>query len=153
MISRFRPFYYGVDPNSKVEHALRRIKSDFEVDVYVKPKALIKFRRNINLSTSLETVWILGGDETYQTSNAINTVVSDDPGDDQDIIIEGHTIDGSGDFTFVVQPATLTGTDNVTLTTPLARATRIYNNDNTDFAGTITVFVDGGTNHLRTDGS
>lgn len=77
------------------------------------------------------------GEETYQTDNTIDSIVSSNAGDTQSVIVEGHTIDGNGDFTFVVQPATLNGQTPVTLSTPLARATRIYNNDSTDFAGTV----------------
>ena len=66
------------------------------------------------------------------------------------LIIEGHTISGS-DLTFVVQTATLNGTTPVTLTTPLRDATRMFNNDSTDFAGTVSV-SDGSTDYLTSDG-
>lgn len=149
---RFRPFVFAKDPDDRIYHAIRTIKNTYGEDVFVKPGGLTKFGRNDDVGTTRETV-SLSGDETYQTSNTINTIVSTDIGDDQEVIIEGMTIDGSGDFTFVSQTATLNGTTNVSLTTPLARTTRLFNNGATDFAGTVSVFVDGGTTHLITDGT
>lgn len=148
--------YQSVVPDYTYAWAIRHIAETYgdTVSVDEKAKGLIKFGSNENLSSGVsETVWLLGGDETYQTTNAIDTVVSDNAGDTQDIVIEGHTIDGSGDFTFVSQTATLNGTTNVSLTTSLARASRIYNDDSTDFSGTVTVFENGGTTHLSTNGS
>lgn len=111
------------------------------VSVDDKQKNLNKFGRNTNLSTTEETVWVRGGTETYASSNAIDTVSSSNAGDTQSIVVEGHTISGS-DLTFVVQSATLNGQNKVVLTTPLARATRLYNNGSTSFAGTIYGYED-----------
>ena len=119
-----------------------------------KGKSLIKFGRNATLDTTEETVWLIGGLETYKTANSIDSIVSDNAADTQDVIIEGHTIDGSGNLTFVVQSVTLNGTTDVLLTTPLARANRLYNDDSTDFAGTIRVFDSVAvTDHLSTNGT
>lgn len=97
-------------------HAVNEIESTYgdRVSIELKEKSLIKFGRNEDVGTTEETVWLVGGDETYPTTNAIDTIVSTDAGDDQQVIIEGHTISGN-DLTFVTQTATLNGTTNVSL--------------------------------------
>lgn len=142
--------FQPVVPDYRIANGIRQISSDYgdTVSVYEKAKSLVKFGSNPLLAAGVEeSVWSTGGTETYQTTNAINRVVSTDAGDTQEVVIEGHTISGS-DFTFVTQTITLTGTTAVTLATPLARANRMYNNGSTDFAGSITVYVNGGTTHL-----
>jgi hypothetical protein len=144
-----------VVPDYRIPYAINQIFVDDAVTVSVREKAksLIKFGKNTSLASGVEeTVWEVGGLETYPTTNTINTLVSTNAGDTQDVVIEGHTVTGTGTsavFTFVSQTATLNGTTNVTLTTPLARTSRIYNNDSTDFAGTVSVFINGGTTHLQ----
>lgn len=125
-------------------HAVREIKGNWghDVDVVRKRKSLLKFGRNDDIGTAWETVWAFGGDETYASTNAIDTVSSSNAGDGQTVTVEGHTIDGSGNFTFSIQSATLNGQSKVVLGTPLARASRVYNTDTTDFAGTVYVYED-----------
>jgi len=135
-----------------VAHALDRIKVDTDDNVHVKPKSLRKFGRNTSLSANVkQMVWLTGGIEVLPTANTIDTIVSDAAGDNQNVLIEGFTLSG-GDLTFVSQTTTLNGTTNVSLGTPLARATRLVNTGATDFAGTVTVFVDGGSTHLTAIG-
>jgi hypothetical protein len=99
------------------------------VSVKAKAKNLNKFGTNSSASTTYETVAQLQGselNETFVTTNSIDSVVSSSASDTtQTINIEGHTIDGSGNLTFVVQDAVLNGQTEVTLTTPLARANRM----------------------------
>jgi hypothetical protein len=138
-----------------VERAIKNIEADYgdTVSVESKNKALIKFGVNPDIDTGAsETIWQFGGNETYATGNDIDIVVSTDAGDTQAVIIEGHTISGS-DLTFVTQTATLNGTTNVTLSTPLYRATRIYNDSSTDFIGTVTVEDNGTSVNLSTGGT
>ena len=85
-----------------------------------------------------ETVWRTGGIENLQITNSIITIQSTDGGDDQEIVIIGHTLSVDG-FTRVSQNVTLNGTTPVTLPTPLARVQRGYNNSPLPFAGTVTV--------------
>jgi hypothetical protein len=127
-----------------VQHAIDVIEGTYGdiVSVDAKKKDLFKFGKNNTLGTSQETVWLRGGHETYPTTNAIDKFSSSDGGDDQSIVVEGHTVDGSGNFTFVTQTVTLDGQTETSLTTPLARATRVYNNGATDFAGTVYVYED-----------
>ncbi len=147
-----------------IQQAINVISSTYgdTVSVDTKKKSLLKFGRNDNISTSEEMVWLQGGTETLATGNDIDTISSSNSGDSQSVVVEGHTLSGS-DLTFVVQSATLNGQNKVTLSTPLYRSTRIYNNDSTDFAGTIYVYEDTAISsgvpsdstkiHLRTDGS
>lgn len=139
----------------RLNFAVRNIAltDSIDVDIWDKGRELIKYGRNDDLdSGSTEQIWLQGGLETIPTTNAIDEIVSTNAGDTQDVIIEGHTISGS-DLTFVVQTATLNGTTPVTLTTPLRDATRMYNNGSTDFAGTVSVYENGGNTYLTTDSS
>ena len=109
-----------------------------------KGKKLSKFGQNTDLGTTEETVWQQGGKEVLATGNDIDTVSSSNDTDTQNIIIEGHTLSGS-DLTFVIQTATLTGQTGVTLSTPLYRATKMYNDNGTDFSGDVYLYESGGT--------
>ena len=99
------------------------------VSVEEKAKNLNKFGTNSTVGTSFETVAQFQGstaNETFVTTNLIDSVVSSSTSDTtQTVSIEGHTIDVSGNLTFVVQDAALNGRTEVTLATPLARCTRI----------------------------
>jgi hypothetical protein len=133
-------FYGSNDVPYPLRHAMAQCQADYGdvVSIDQKKKALTKFGRFATLGTSTTTVQEHGGTETLLTDNLIDVVVSSDAGDTQTVTIEGHTIAGSN-LTFVTQTATLNGTTNVALDTPLARATRIYNIGATDFAGTVKV--------------
>jgi hypothetical protein len=114
------------------------------VSVVEKKKTLFKFGRNTSVGTSYETVWEYGGDETYVTTNAIDTISSSDAADTAVIYVEGHTVSGTGtdsQFTFVSQTATLNGQNKVVLGTPLARVSRAYVQSGT-IAGDIYVYED-----------
>lgn len=111
-----------------------------------KAKTLAKFGRFDAVGTSFVTLQNEGGDETYVSTNSIDTISSSDAGDNQDTVVEGHTI-SNGKLTFyssAVSEETITidGQNKVTLPTPLARVTRLYNNGTTDFAGDIYVYED-----------
>ena len=99
------------------------------VSVEAKAKNLNKFGTNSTVGTTYETVAQFQGttaNETFVTTNLIDSIVSSSASDTtQTIAIEGHTIDVSGNLTFVVQGAVLNGQTEVTLTTPLARASRM----------------------------
>jgi len=147
--------FQSVVPDYRLAWAHEYIQSTYSdtVSVWEKSKATTKFGKNPDLDAGTsETLWQTGGDETLKTANDIDIVVSTNVGDTQDIVIEGYTISGS-DLTFVSQTATLNGTTNVTLTTPLARVQRLYNDDSTDFAGDITVEDNGTSVHLTVKGT
>jgi len=101
------------------------------VSVAAKAKNLNKFGRTENADSGVvTTIAAFQGtvvNETFVSTNLIDSVVSSSTSDTtQTIRIEGHTIDGSGNLTFVIQDAILTGQTEVTLATPLARANRAY---------------------------
>ena len=147
--------FRSVVPDYKLAHAVKNISDVYgdTVDIWEKGKTLNKFGFNDDLDSGVrETIWETGGDETLKTANDIDIVVSTNAGDTQSVVIEGHTISGS-DLTFVSQTTTLNGTTNVTLATPLARVTRMYNNGSTDFAGDITVEDNGTSVHLTVKGT
>ena len=127
-----------------------------KVSVWQKGKALGKFGRNRTVGTSYETVAEFQGataQETFVTTNIIDSISSSDAADtSKSFVIEGHTISTTGELPFVIQTATTDATDGrtkVALTTPLARATRIYlkasgtfASPQTTHAGTIYVYDD-----------
>lgn len=131
----------------RISHFEREVRKSYGVSVSVvkKAKGLLKFGENQDVGTSKETVWEIGGHETYVTTNIIDTVSSDDAGDDQELCIEGHTVVGTGvdaEFTFVTQQATLDGQNKVVLSTPLARVSRVFNDDTTEMTGDVWVYED-----------
>ena len=141
-----------VSASADIRQAERFVLSTYgdTVSVAAKGKNLNKFGTNSAVGTSFETVAQFQGtelNETFVNTNLIDSIVSSDAGDTQVITIEGHTIDGSGNLTFTVQNATLTGQTEVTLATPLARATRAYvansgvfNSTPAALAGTVYVY-------------
>lgn len=136
----------GMDPWIALAELEVWKEEGIEVSVARKAKQLIKFGRSDEVgSSAYQTLALFKTgvtDETFATTNAIDSISSSDAADDQDLLIEGHTIDGSGNLTFVSQPATLNGRTRVALATPLARATRAYNDDATELAGTVYVYED-----------
>lgn len=124
--------------DADIKHAINLIYSTYgdRVSVDAKRKDLVKFGRNPAADTSAQTVWNQGGNETYVSTNAIDSISSSSTSDTGTVSIEGHTISGS-DLTFVVQSKTLTGQTKATLDTPLARCTRVYNTGTADFVGDI----------------
>jgi len=125
------------DPD--MEHAMSVIFATYgdRTSLHEKNKDLHKFGRNRTTGTSVETVWNSPADsETFLTDNLINSLVSSSGSDTEEITVEGHTI-ADGNFTFVSQQKTLTGQTAVTLDTPLARCSRLYNNNGTALVGAI----------------
>ncbi len=100
-----------------------------------------KFGENpdVDTGTNPEDVWDYGGTYTYSSTADIDQVSSSNSGDTQDTVVEGLDTD----WNFVSQEVTLTGQTPVTLTTPLLRVYRMYNNDITDYAGDIYVSING----------
>ena len=134
-----------IDQDASIAYALARIEASYGVKVSVagKLKELFKYGRTTTVSTNPTTVMTLPGsetEETYATGNDITHIVSEDTNDDQDIVIEGHTVDADGNLNFVIQTATLEGQGEVTLDTPLHRATRAYNNSSTDLVGPVYIY-------------
>lgn len=127
----------------QAEREIQRYLGDV-VSVDKKAKSLIKFGKSAPLTTGgLQTVWSLGGNESYLSSNGITHVCSSSASDVYELYLEGHTVTGSGQdqqFTFVTQTVTLQGQTPVALTTPLARCSMMANNNGVEFVGRITAF-------------
>jgi hypothetical protein len=128
-----------------LRHAINVIKQTYDHDVSVqeKGKDLIKFGRSTQVQTTDTTIMTLPSgvyNETYLATNGITTISSASSGDTFSATIEGHTIDGNGDFTFVSQSVTLNGQTAVSLSTPLARATRLYNTGAVNSVGPVYVY-------------
>jgi len=131
-------------PDGRLVQAEREIQATFGdvVSIDKKAKSLLKFGKSAALSTdTLETVWTVGGNESYVSDNSITHVSSSSALDTQEIRVEGHTISGN-DLTFVVQTVTLSGQTSVALTTGLARVSRISNNNGTELVGRVVVYED-----------
>lgn len=112
------------------------------VSISEKGKTLDKFGYSQNVGTSRTTIASFTADianETYLTTNAIDSISSADDGDDQVVVIEYHTVSG-GQFTFARQAATLNGNTRVALT-PGARVSRLINPGNSGSAFTGPLYV------------
>ena len=135
-------------PDGRLVQAEREIYRTFgeQVSVDKKAKSLIKFGKSRSLSAeSLETVWTVGGNETYVPADIITHISSSSPSDTQEILLECHTVEGTGvnsKFTFLTQTVTLDGQNKVALNVPVARVSQAYNNDGTELQGRVTVYED-----------
>jgi hypothetical protein len=137
-------------PDGRLVQAEREIYRDTgdQVSVDKKAKSLIKFGKSAELSTDRETIWNVGGHETYVTDNTITHVSSSSASDTQSIKLECHTVSGTGtdsQFTFVVQTVTLSGQTPVALDIPVARVSRMFNDNGTELVGDVYVYEIAGT--------
>jgi hypothetical protein len=95
------------------------------------------------------TIWDGAEDNTnwelmryvYSATADIDSISSSDNTDTQDIVIQG--LDTNWDL--VNQTATLIGNKTITLSTPLRRVFRAYNNNSTNLAGHVIIYVNGAT--------
>lgn len=115
----------------RVQHAIDVIYATYgdRVSVKAKNKDLRKWGENLTLGTSPSTVMTLAGSEvqeTFASTNAITTVVSDSTSDTQNIALyEGHTLAASSLTFFQDTTATaLNGRTAVTINTPACRVNR-----------------------------
>ena len=136
-------------PDGRLVQGEREVYSTYgqRVSTDAKAKSLLKFGKSGDLSSTagLQTVWSVNGNETYVSDNLIDRVISSSTSDTQEVTIEGHTIEGAGvdaKFTFVVQAVTLNGQTPVALTTPLARVSRVNNNNGAEIVGVVAVYQD-----------
>ena len=133
-------------PDGRLVQAEREIEAltGDRVSIDRKAKSLIKFGKSADLTAdTLETVWTVGGNETYVTDNTIEYISSSSAADTQTIKLECHTVSGTGTdakFTFLVQEVTLNGQNPVALDTPVARVSHAYNANGTEIVGRVTVY-------------
>lgn len=131
-------------PDARLVQAEREIYAQYGlvVSVDAKAKSLFRFGKVTNLTLLRTTVWSLGGNENYLSSNTITHISSSSTADNQLIRIESHTVDASGDFTFVVQTVTLNGQNKVALPTPVARVSMMTNANSHNLVGSVYVYED-----------
>ena len=114
--------------NNWIQLAVDEIYLSYRHRVRVDRKTLRKYGRNVAVGTTEVDITTNSGTETFLTTNAIDTISSSDSADtSKSIYIEGMTISG-GVLTFATQTATTDASDGqtkVTLSTPLARVTRM----------------------------
>lgn len=133
-------------PDGRLVQAEREIYQTFndKVSVDRKAKSLVRFGKSASLVTgSLQTVWTVGGNETYVNANLIDSISSSSTLDNKEIYIEGHTVVGTGEdqkFTFVTQRVNLNGQTRVALPIPLARVSLAYNDNGTPLVGRVVVY-------------
>lgn len=118
--------------------ARQEILATYGHEVTINRKSLRKYGRNTSVGTTEVDIVAFDQTETYLTTNSIDTVSSSDASDTGTIYIEGMTI-ASGVLTFVTEIVNLNGQNKVTLSTPLARCTRMRGN----VAGTVYAYEDG----------
>jgi len=139
----------SIDTHPFINQAILEARSNYgvEVSVEAKQKSLLKFGHNAAVTnaepgSTIMTLPAGVNNETYVSTNIIDTISSDNTGDTEDIRIEGHAVAG-GNLTFLVQTVTLSGQTKVSLPTPLVRVTRAYNAGTSDLAGVVYVYEDG----------
>ena len=94
-----------------------------------------KFGRGAAIGAAIEDVWDPGGTWVEPPVAQLHTLVSTAAGDTQAVQIEG--VDTNWDLQS--EAVTLTGTTPVNTANSYLRVFRVYNNDTTTFAGTITI--------------
>jgi hypothetical protein len=128
--------------------AMEEIRENYGVGAVFRERSVQKFGRTENADNGVATtVAIFPGttvNETYVSTNTIDSISSDDDGDDQTLTVAGHTISGSGadaKFTYLSQTVTLNGQTRVALSTPLARVERVKKGPGvTSFSGTVYIY-------------
>lgn len=145
-------------PDGRLVQAEREIYRQFGefVSIHDKAKSLVKFGKSAALTTgSLQTIWTVGGNETYVSTNIIDSISSSAIADLEEIYIEGHTVTGTGrdqKFSFVAQTVSLNGRTRVALPVPLARVSMAYNNNGELLTGRVVVYENTAlTNGIPTD--
>lgn len=132
-------------PDGRLVQAEREIQQTYGdvVSIDLKAKSLNKFGKSAEIAANsgLQTIWSVGGNETYVSANDISHVSSSSASDTVQVTIEGHTL-SNNEFTFVIQTITLSGQTKVALSTPLARVSRIYNSGSTELVGRVVVYED-----------
>jgi hypothetical protein len=146
-------------PDGKLVQAEREIYRQFgdEVSIDLKAKSLVKFGKSAPLTAAIKsTVWTVGAtNETYVSTNIIDSISSSSLTDNQQIYLEGHTVTGTGfdqKFAFVSQLVNLNGRTRVALPVPLARVSIAINNNGSALSGRVAVYENTPlTNGIPTD--
>jgi len=131
--------------SSALEHAATEIYNNYGDSVVIKRKSLHKFGANLSVGTTSEDINWDGIEPFHSTTNSITTASSSSAADTtQTVRVEGLYLDGNDDFIFSAQNVALNGQNQVTLSQPLARVTRIANvASTTATAGDVYVYATG----------
>lgn len=131
-------------PDARLVQAEREVYQTYGdiVSIDAKAKSLLRFGKTGTMTLNEQTVWTIGGHENYLTSNLITHISSGSALDNQLIRIESHTIDASGNFTFVVQTVQLNGQTKVALPTPVARVSSANNANTHNLVGPVYIYED-----------
>lgn len=135
-------------PDGRLVQAEREIFKTFgdKVSIDKKSKSLVKFGKSAELSTNgMATIWTVGGHETYVDDNLITHISSSSDDDVYEVILECHTVEGTGTdqkFTFLTQTVTLQGQTKVALPIPVARVSEVTNNNGVELVGRVVVYED-----------
>lgn len=140
------PHYYNQQAGG--EHAILRAVDEIAriwgdtVDVKVAADSKLKFGATDFVDSAVNTTlqWE-GGNETYVTSNIIDTISSSSTGDVGPVVVQGYILT-NGLLSFFQQEVTLDGQNKVVLDTPVARVDRVYNSGSVDWGGDIYVYED-----------
>lgn len=146
----------NIDNDAKVKQAINAVFSTYgdTVSVENKKKSLNKFGKRVGIGTTFGTIMSFQGSEnrlTYPSTNLVDSIISTATGDtSKTYVVEGHTIDGSGNLTFVSQDVTTDASNGQTraaIGTPLRDVTRAYlkpsgtfNSPQTVHTGTISFY-------------
>ena len=116
-----------------IAQALDEIKTLYGDECRVQDRSIRKFGTmgdGRSFGTTKATIAEFQGSEiseTYATANTIDSLIGDSDDDIGKLMrVEGHTLDGSENMTFLSQPVTHGGTTRVPLTTSTFRATRLF---------------------------
>lgn len=119
--------------------ATREIHARFGDTIAIKPKSLLKFGQNNDVGMTAATIMTLPSgiyNETYVSSNLINSISSSSASDNEPIYYEGHTISGNN-LTFVAGTVTLNGQTKTALPTAVGRISRAYNANGANLIGNV----------------
>lgn len=120
--------WVDVPSGGALEFATREIYYTFGDLVKLNRKSLHKFGRNDSVGTTEEYINHNGIEPVHSTTNSITVASSSSAADTtQTVRVEGMYLDGNDDFIFAFQDVALNGQNNVTLSQPLCRVTRIAN--------------------------
>jgi hypothetical protein len=138
--------FFSQSMDYHIYQCIREIYTEFgdRVSVDEKAKQLRKFGRNQDITTSLETIWEVGGIENYPTGNFITKASSSNTSDTVTMYYEGHQITGTN-ITFGSGTFSLNGQTSVDLPVDLFRLTRMYNNSTVTLLGDVYAYRDGTT--------
>ena len=114
--------------NSKMAFAKSEILQSYGHTAVVRRKSLHKFGANLSVGTTTEDINWDGIEPVHSTTNSITVASSSNSGDTtQTVRVEGMYFDENDDLLFSAQNVVLDGQNQVTLSQPLCRVTRIAN--------------------------